>query len=80
MYVLEGSTLGGKYIYKNIHAALPLDELQGAAYFNGYGADTGKRWTCFLDQLCSYVTEENKTQVFKGADETFQLMLDLLSH
>lgn len=79
MYVLEGSTLGGKFIYKNINSALSLNAEKGATYFNGYGADTGKQWTSFLKQLCNYATAENQQAVFKGADETFEILFDLLS-
>lgn len=79
MYVLEGSTLGGKFIYKNIHAALQFDAQHGASYFNGYGADTGPKWKSFLGCFCSYATPQNSSEIFKGAAETFELMYDLLS-
>ena len=37
MYVLEGSTLGGKHICKMIEQKLPLTEKKGLGFFTGYG-------------------------------------------
>ena len=48
MYVLEGSTLGGKFLYKHINETLGLDEENGASYFWGYGQQTGLRWKTFI--------------------------------
>lgn len=47
-YVIEGSSLGGRFILKNIEQALGYNETNGAAYFGGYGNKTGSRWKDFL--------------------------------
>jgi heme oxygenase len=36
LYVLEGSTLGGRFIYRNIESALDLQVNSGASFFYGY--------------------------------------------
>ena len=49
MYVVEGSTLGGQVITRQLaQAGIPL-----RAYFTGYGARTGPRWKTF----CQLLTE-----------------------
>ena len=49
MYVVEGSTLGGQVITRQLaQAGIPL-----RAYFTGYGARTGPRWKTF----CHLLTE-----------------------
>lgn len=73
MYVVEGSTLGGRYILKNIEAFLPYDETQGALYFAGYGNKTGSTWKNFLNVLISYEQENNAgDEIIAGADFAFQ--------
>lgn len=79
MYVLEGSTLGGKFIYKNINATLGYSAEEGAAYFAGYGPATGSMWTGFLDELCTFAAKPGNTSaIYKGADDAFRMMYDLL--
>lgn len=47
MYVVEGSTLGGQVITRQLaQAGIPL-----RAYFSGYGALTGSRWKAFCHLL-----------------------------
>ncbi|NNM73065.1 biliverdin-producing heme oxygenase [Enterovirga aerilata] len=48
-YVLEGSTLGGKMIRRELEArGLPGT---GLAFLDPYGAETGERWRAFLAVL-----------------------------
>lgn len=51
MYVLEGATLGGQLLRREVHARLGLDEHSGAAFLDVYGAATGPRWKAFLNYL-----------------------------
>lgn len=51
LYVLEGATLGGQVLRRQMHTRLGLDEHSGAAFLNVYGADTGRRWKAFLALL-----------------------------
>jgi heme oxygenase len=80
MYVMEGSTLGGKFIYSNMVDRLSLDAAHGASYFYGYGADTGKMWTTFLSVLCHYAaTTGNESEIIAGACEKFEEVYRLLN-
>lgn len=73
-YTVEGSTLGGRFILKNINQALGLDEHNGAAYFNGYGNSTGSRWKNFLNTLTSYAatSEQTANEIIAGAAYAFE--------
>lgn len=72
MYVIEGSSLGGRVILKNINTALGFDEANGAGYFAGYGAVTGSRWKSFLDVLVKYENEnDNEDEIIAGANHAF---------
>jgi heme oxygenase len=42
LYVMEGSTLGGRVIERNVKRYLGLDGRRGCTYFAGYGTDTGR--------------------------------------
>ncbi|WDF50138.1 biliverdin-producing heme oxygenase [Paenibacillus sp. KACC 21273] len=74
-YVIEGSTLGGQIITKQLMKFLPVDPEGGLHYFNAYGAETREQWSAFRDLLLQAgVTEENKEQIIYTAKETFRLL------
>ncbi|WP_295474636.1 biliverdin-producing heme oxygenase [uncultured Pseudomonas sp.] len=51
LYVVEGATLGGQVLRREMHARLGLDEHNGAAFLDVYGRDTGRHWKAFLNLL-----------------------------
>lgn len=72
MYVLEGSTLGGKIIYKHIHQTLGLDADSGASFFFGYGDRTGPFWKSFITTFANFAIEEQcENEIIAGAVKTF---------
>jgi len=75
LYVLEGSTQGGrgitKMLLKNEH--LQLEENQ-VHFFNGYGAETGHMWTRFLKALNQHGNNQSALEAMTTtANETFTL-------
>ncbi len=73
MYVLEGSTLGGRFILKNVSEKLNLDETNGASYFSGYGNKTGSFWKNFLANLTIFESNNNAEEsIIEGADFAFK--------
>ncbi len=69
LYVLEGSTLGGRILLKNINTALGYDIANGATYFAGYGSQTGSQWKNFLAMLTEYENQNNNAdEIIAGAD------------
>lgn len=72
MYVIEGSTLGGRFILKNINNTLGYLENEGASYFAGYGNTTGSQWKNFMSQLARYEAEtKNDVEIIEGANFAF---------
>jgi len=69
LYVLEGSTLGGKVVAKmlakNSAVAIPPQAMQ---FFNGYGEQTGRMWTTFVDVLNQ---QRGEDEIVNAANETF---------
>ncbi|RFS14980.1 biliverdin-producing heme oxygenase [Emticicia sp. C21] len=72
MYVMEGSTLGGKVILKHVSKTLGIAPEQGGTYFAGYGEETGYYWKSFLYTLQEYSVNHNcDTEIITGAKDTF---------
>jgi heme oxygenase len=72
MYVIEGSTLGGRFILKNINEALGYSAEDGAQYFAGYGNATGSHWKSFMNQMTQYEeSSKNDTEIIAGANFAF---------
>ena len=53
LYVLEGATLGGQVLRREMAQRLGLEADTGGAFLNVYGIETGRRWKDFLDYLGS---------------------------
>jgi len=72
MYVIEGSTLGGRVLYKHIHQALGLNAENGARYFWGYGPQTGILWKSFIAALAGFAVEKDESvKIIESAVQTF---------
>jgi heme oxygenase len=70
LYVMEGSTLGGKLIRSNVRRCLG-GGLRGSSYFEGYGAETGRMWRSFLVVLDA-APAADKQRIGDGAVATFE--------
>lgn len=72
LYVLEGATLGGRIIYRRVADALGVTPERGAAYFQGYGEDTGARWKAFGSAATRFADETGEgARVVEGAVACF---------
>lgn len=72
MYVMEGSTLGGKVILKHVSKTLGIVPKQGGSYFAGYGEEIGHYWKTFLQTLQEYsINHDCDRDVITGAKDTF---------
>lgn len=73
LYVLEGSTLGGQIISRHLLANLGLGPDSGAAFFNGYGANSGSQWQSFRTFLTknSEIVKQDD-EIVMAANATFQ--------
>jgi len=80
LYVLEGSTLGGRFILKNIQESLGLSEEKGISYFSGYGNKTGSYWKKFLNNLTDFeASNDTEKEIIAGADYAFRMISNHLS-
>lgn len=72
LYVLEGATLGGQILRREMAARLGLNADNGAAFLDIYGADTGRRWRDFIAcQGSRYLDSAEREAVVMAAQATF---------
>ena len=71
MYVMEGSTMGGKTIARMIEGQSGLNGPSGFSFFNGYGEDTTKMWEEFKVFLNRPLDEMEKMHLILSANRTF---------
>lgn len=77
LYVLEGSTLGGRYIARMLSQQYPALQPHQLKFFTGYGTNTGIMWTRFVTVLNEFATDAYTVrQMTDTANHTF-LHLDL---
>jgi heme oxygenase len=75
MYVLEGSTLGGQVIARQLAKQnIPL-----RLYFSGYGERTGPLWKAFCQLLSQEATPDNEADIVQSASLTFQKLATWLN-
>ncbi len=72
LYVLEGSTLGGRIISQLIQEKLPGIDGRSLSFFQGYKTETGKKWTAFLEALHLYSGPAQSEELIRAANETFE--------
>lgn len=77
LYVMEGSTLGGRVITRRLLADADWCPAEGLLYFHPYGDLTGERWRQTL-ALLSTVPPQRQQAVVDGALATFALLLQWL--
>ncbi|MES3016491.1 MAG: biliverdin-producing heme oxygenase [Bacteroidota bacterium] len=72
LYVMEGSTLGGKIISKMIAQALPGKADHALTFYQSYGENTGEMWNTFKTALNEQVNSaEDQQSVIDAANDTF---------
>jgi heme oxygenase len=76
-YVLEGSTLGGRFIVSRLPPALARLPRR---YLDGYGAETGPRWRAFGDIVARELRSPlDEASAVHAARETFSLLISWLA-
>ncbi|SAK64250.1 Heme oxygenase [Caballeronia temeraria] len=71
MYVMEGSTLGGRFIAPHVAERLDLAPGVGNTYFDGYGPRTGSMWNAFRATAAASVPALQYDDAVKAAIATF---------
>jgi heme oxygenase len=73
LYVLEGSTLGGQLIARQVQTLVTTSKETGAMFFQGYGSQTGAMWRDFCSNLRSHAhSSKNQTAILAAAESTFK--------
>ena len=54
LYVLEGATLGGQIISRQLEERLAIDAGHGGRFFASYGAAVGEMWQAFGEILVAH--------------------------
>lgn len=70
LYVLEGATLGGQILRREISTRLGLEADNGAAFLDIYGAATGRRWRDFIEYLSSRPLDASECEAVVAAAQT----------
>lgn len=71
LYVMEGSTLGGRVLLKRVNAKLGLDVGRGATFLHAYGELTGEMWRRFTACLRSIDDASSRAVACAAARHTF---------
>ena len=75
LYVVEGSTLGGQIIVRELTRHLNLQPHLHLRFFSAYGSRTGTMWRAFVTSLNELnLAAEETTDVLRGAAETFETL------
>jgi heme oxygenase len=78
LYVMEGSTLGGRLISRALSEASWLPP-GGVGYFNPYGSRTAAMWRSFQDELTARSSPAADPLIEASALTTFAVLRDWLS-
>jgi heme oxygenase len=73
MYVMEGSTLGGRLIARHVERVLSLSAGRGDAYFCGHNEQTGALWREFCGVLQARVPDCETDTVIMAAKSMFRV-------
>jgi heme oxygenase len=72
LYVLEGSTLGGQLIARELSRRFEIDGNSGASFFHSYGFNVGGKWMEFCSVVRRYVDDSGKRRkTLDSASNTF---------
>lgn len=71
LYVMEGSTLGGKIISKMMSRQSGISGMYGLSFFNGYEDQTERMWLTFKQAIDQHIIQDEKAIVIQSANDTF---------
>ncbi|WP_313100877.1 biliverdin-producing heme oxygenase [Epilithonimonas sp.] len=73
LYVMEGSTLGGNVIAKQLRKNPEFENIE-FNYFGVYGENTGPYWREFKSIIDEKITQEQYNDCVAGAKKAYQLL------
>jgi heme oxygenase len=77
LYVIEGATLGGRLILRDLEPRIGASVTGATRFFGGRGETVGPMWLRFRTALDEFSLEQPQlcTDVVTGAERTFRAML-----
>lgn len=78
-YVIEGSTLGGKFILSRLPPALAGLRGTATAFLEGYGSATAAQWRAFASVVERALTADDEVAAVEGARAAFACLIDWLA-
>jgi len=80
LYVVEGSALGGRQLFRGLDRLLGANLMEGRRFFAGRGGDTGRAWSGFLNEVASVgPSATGRAAMVSAAIETFDVFEAWLS-
>jgi heme oxygenase len=74
LYVVEGSTLGGRMLARALSSLFGQDAMDGRRFFYGYGERHGVMWRDFVTRLeANAATRDQQIEILNGATKTFHI-------
>jgi len=81
LYVVEGATLGGQVLFRDLSARLPRTMQLASRYLRVYGTTTGRRWQTFVQSLATLATDAEQELAAQTAVAMFEAIETwLLAH
>lgn len=78
LYVLEGSTLGGKVLQPHVSRTLNLASLPGTEFLNSYGSAVGANWEQFTLRMNAAVPDAAiQERLVQAARQAFEHLIQL---
>jgi heme oxygenase len=75
LYVVEGASLGGQIITRQLRDAFGITPDNGGSFFHGYGERTAAMWRCFRCALLEFATTSGvEDGIVASAMATFRLI------
>lgn len=75
LYVMEGATLGGNIIARNLAKNPNFQDIK-LNYFGAYGDQTGVLWKQFREVLENHQAEESSADYLQGAKRAYEFLLN----
>lgn len=72
MYVVEGSTNGGRFIARSVRRAYGFEGVLGTRFLDPYGEQQARRWAEWKGALDDAVTVEEAPRLIAAAKRTFR--------
>lgn len=78
LYVIEGSTLGGRLIARQLESSVGVTADSGARFYLSYGENRGDRWKAYKSALNQFGADhpERADDVVEAASDAFDALRD----